>query len=281
MPASVAAYIYTVIFRPKPLRLLVQWIICRMIPRELNLRGVTLVLNQKDAIVSGNLALGCYETENLDLFESLLEPGMCVVDIGANIGLYTAVAAQRVGPNGRVVAIEPGPENCAFIRQTVKRNAFSNVTVLQKAAGARAENAFLYLCATNKADHRIYDQAYDRERVPIEILPVDSILDSLGLNQVDVMKIDTQGAEPWVFDGMQRLLQTNQRIKIMMEFWPWGMRQAGRDPAELIKIIQGHNFTISEIHDDGRGRTVLNDPQSVLCLVLERQHTNLLLEHAT
>ena len=93
MPPKLAAWIYTVLLKPAPIRALAQRVICRFIPEEMPVRGVSLVLNQDDAIVSGNLALGCYETYNLDIFESLLRPGMCVVDVGANIGLYSAVAA--------------------------------------------------------------------------------------------------------------------------------------------------------------------------------------------
>jgi FkbM family methyltransferase len=280
MPPSVASYIYTVLLKPRPLRLLAHRIICGIIPAEIELRGVHIVLNQKDAIVSGNLMLGCYETSNLDIFESLLEPGMCVLDIGANIGLYSAVAAQRIGPTGRVIAVEPGAENCSFIKRTAERNSFNNIELIQKAAGARSESAFLYLCSTNKADHRIYDQSHERERVPVEIEPVDLMLEKLGTPHVDVIKMDTQGAEPFVFDGMKQLLQKNRRLKIMMEFWPWGIRQAGRDPAELLETIREHGFSVSEIHDDRKGMTPLHNFSPILELNLERQHTDLYLERS-
>jgi FkbM family methyltransferase len=280
MSPSLAAYIYTVLLKPRPLRALAQWVICRIIPPEINLRGINLVLNQKDAIVSGNLALGCYETSNLDIFESLLEPGMCVLDLGANIGLYSAIAAQRVGPQGRVIAVEPSADNCSFIKKTAQRNSFTNLSVVQKAAGARVESGFLYLCSTNKADHRIYDPSHRRERVPVEIAPVDFMLEELGIPRIDVMKIDTQGAELFAFDGMKRLLQHNRRLKIMMEFWPWGIHQSGRDPAELLKTIESHGFGVSEIHDDRQGMTPVRDFRALLGLDLERQHTNLYLERS-
>lgn len=145
---------------------------------------------------------------------------------------------------------------------------------------ARSEKAFLYLCSTNKADHRIYDKSNQRERVPVEITMVDSVLESLAIARVDVMKIDTQGAEAFVFDGMKKLLQNNRRLKIMMEFWPWGIRQAGREPAELLAAIKSHGFAVSEIHDDRRGMTPLRDFDAILALSLERQHTNLYLERS-
>jgi FkbM family methyltransferase len=280
LPPSAAAYIYTVILKPKPLRALAQWVICKIIPAEILFREVRLVLNQRDAIVSGNLALGCYETGNLDVFENLLQPGQCVLDIGANIGLYSALACKRVGPTGRVIAVEPSAENCGFIRQTAERNGFAQLSVNQKAAGASRAEAFLYLCSNNKADHRVFDQSHQRDRVPVEILPLDDLLDGLQVTRVDVMKIDTQGYEAFVFDGMKRLLQDKRPLKIMMEFWPWGIEQSGRQPAELLQTIKAHGFTVTEIGDDGVSAAPLTDFTAILNLRLERQHTNLLLERS-
>ena len=80
--------------------MLAQKIICLFIPKEINIKGARISLNKSDAIVSGNLAMGCYETFNLDLFGAQLKPGMCVFDVGANIGLYSAIAAMKVGNTG-------------------------------------------------------------------------------------------------------------------------------------------------------------------------------------
>src|SRR5688572_27369199 len=81
MPPPLAGWIYTVLLKPAPVRALAQKLICRLIPDEIEISGVRLILNRDDAIVSGNLALGCYETYNLELFEKLLTPGMCVLDV--------------------------------------------------------------------------------------------------------------------------------------------------------------------------------------------------------
>jgi len=106
------------------------------------------------------------------------------------------------------------------------------------------------------------------------------MLEELGISHVDVMKIDTQGAEPFVFDGMKQLLQKNRCLKIMIEFWPWGIRQAGRDPGEFLETIKEYGFSVSEIHDDRKGMTPLHNFSSILELSLERQHTDLFLERS-
>jgi len=133
MPPSAATFIYSVCLKPKPVRAVAQWLVKRIIPSRLTVDGIVLVMNQDDAIVCGALTLGCYETFPRRLFRDLLKPGMTVVDVGANIGLYTAIAAGRVGPAGRVIAVEPEGRNCRLIHQTLELNRFTNVEVVQAA----------------------------------------------------------------------------------------------------------------------------------------------------
>jgi len=278
MSPSVAEFIYTVILKPKILRMLVQKIICFFIPEEINIKGAQISLNKTDAIVSGNLAMGCYETFNLDLFESILKPGMCVFDVGANIGLYSAIAAMKVGNTGCVVAVEPDELNCSFIKKTALSNSFEQVIIHQKAAGDKSGLANLYICDTNKADHRVYDNFNTRSTVQIEMVTLDSIFDGLGVNCVDVMKIDTQGFEQSVFRGMKKIISTSPKIKIIMEFWPWGLIEAGGSPLEFLNEIKTAGFVISVIDQDTKQIKKLLNLSTIADKTLERQHTDLFLE---
>jgi FkbM family methyltransferase len=277
LPPSWAVWIYTVILKPAPLRAAVQKIICRLIPKELEVKGVALVLNQNDAIVSGNLALGCYESYNLDLFADALRPGLSVLAVGANIGLYAAIAARTVGPTGRVVAVEPDPVNCSFIERTKRRNSFSNMTIVQKAAGAQNGNVFLYLCATNKADHRVYAREGTREKISVEMTTLDSLAAELQSAPVDIMKIDTQGFELFVARGMQHLVEASPALQIFMEFWPWGIKQAGGSPRDLLDFFTSRGFQIATIDATKKQVDALRSYDEMLNLTLERQHANLYL----
>ncbi len=216
------------LLKPAPIRALAQKLICLLIPDAIEIGGVTLVLNRDDAVVSGNLALGCYETYNLELFEKLLRPGMCVLDVGANIGVYSAIAARKVGLTGRVIAIEPDPTNCTFLKRTKERNKLANLTIINKAAGSTSGEAFLHLCKTNKADHRTYDSDKSRAKIRVEMATLDAVVAELQVLQIDLLKIDTQGFEPFVAQGMQELLERNRDISIL---WSSG-RGASPRPAD-------------------------------------------------
>ena len=265
------------ILKPAPLRLLAQALICRLIPREIAIGGINLVLNQKDAIVSGNLALGCYETFNLEVFDELLGPGMCVLDVGANIGLYSAIAAARVGHLGRVVAVEPDSVNCSFLSKTKERNRLDNLTIVQKAAGSETATVRLHLCATNKADHRTYGGDSSRSSVAVEMTSLDALAADLNLPAIDVLKIDTQGYEFFIAHGMQTLLEQSPRVRIMMEFWPWGIERAGGSPSRLLEFFGDRGFKVAVLNDKKKRLEWLDSFESILGLKLERQHVDLFL----
>jgi FkbM family methyltransferase len=277
LPPSAAYYIYTVILKPKLLRRMAQSMIKRLIPPTIDFRGTRIALNQDDAIVSGSLALGCYETFVTDVLEALLRPGMTFFDVGANIGIYTALGARIVGSAGRVVAIEPGPANVAVIQETVRLNCFENVTVAARAAGDRAGQVSLYLCGDNPADHRLHDPTGLRGQVTVKTVTLDALAGECGVTRADVIKIDTQGSEATVFAGMTQLLAAKPAPVIVAEFWPWGLTQAGANPQALLKVITEAGFLVYEI--DGDRRTILPrlDLDALADMGLERQHVNLLL----
>ncbi len=276
MSPSIAAYIYTVLLKAKPLRGLAHAAVKRLIPERLAIDGVMLVLNRNDAIVSGSLALGYYETFNLSEFTRMLRPGMVFLDVGANIGLYSAVACRAVGTTGTVIAVEPDATNCGFIERTRGVNGFGHLRVVHAAASERDGSGTLYLNRENLADHRIYDADGKRAGVPVRLLTIDALVGELQLPRVDVIKVDTQGAEMQVLRGMTRTL-TIPGITVMLEFWPWGIQRAGDDPAAVLDLIRRAGFVIHEIDGDRRELVRVDDPARLLALTLERQHTDLLL----
>jgi FkbM family methyltransferase len=277
LPPSAATYIYTVLLKPPPMRRLTQSVVKRFIPPVMNFRGASLALNQKDAIVSGSLALGFYESFVIDVIENLLQPGMTFLDVGANIGLYTALAARVVGPSGRVIAVEPSGSNCAVIKETVRLNAFNNVTIFEGAASDGAGRTALYLCDDNPADHRLHDRTGQRAKVEVETITLDALAAAHGVRHADLIKIDTQGAEASVFGGMTALLTVDPAPVITLEFWPWGLAQAGSDPRSLLDRIIAAGFSLYELDGDRRQIVPRNDLTALVGLNLERQHINLLL----
>lgn len=164
---NIPEFIYTVLLKPTPLRAVANAVIRALLPAQLNYRGLRLALNPHDPVVSGALTFGLYETGEVRFFERILRPGLTVVDVGANIGLYTALAARAVGPAGRVIALEPEPETFGFLMQTIAANAFTNVEPHQLAASAAPGAARLFRNPDNRGDSRLYDDPLLKDSVAI------------------------------------------------------------------------------------------------------------------
>lgn len=282
IPPSWITWTYTVLLRPKPLRKLAQWAVRNFfIKKEVECHGIRLALNPQDAVVSGALSLGCYETSLSELFRETIKPGMNVLDIGANIGLYSMIAAKGAGPSGRVVAVEPEAGNCAFVERSRKLNGFENISIINKAASDHEGTLNLYLCEENKADHRVYDNSGDRPSVAVAATSIDFLMNELGVPHLDVIKIDVQGAEFQVITGMHKTLRENQNLTVFMEFWPWGLMQSGSDPKKLLDLLVDAGFTMGEFDDRTNQVRPIQDLSALAAHQLEREHFNLVLTKGT
>ena len=194
-----------------------------------------------------------YEVEMRDLFNSLIQAGMTVFDVGAHVGHYTLMAARIVGPGGRVYAFEPEPENYAILRKNVELNGYTNVTCIPKAVSSQSGVLTLYVSSQGNDRHTIIEDPRavslgTRRAVPATTL--DEFAASIGWPQVDVIKMDVEGAEPQALAGMSELLGRSQTLSLIIEFAPEIMRAGGTDPVEFLHTIRQGGFTISPVEAD-------------------------------
>jgi FkbM family methyltransferase len=174
---------------------------------------------------------------------AILKPGMNVIDIGANIGEYSIFLANLVGPRGRVIAVEPEPENFARLSEAVKH--LPRVEAIRAAASGIRGKLNLFLSEKLNVDHRVYDDGEGRHCLEVDAIALDDYI-PVGL-RVDFIKIDIQGGELSALKGAERILRDNHDIKILFEYWPFGLRRAGHEPSELISYLRGLGFTIRSL----------------------------------
>ena len=148
---------------------------------------------------------GSFEPNEFALLGHVLRPGMVFVDVGANDGYYTLFAARRVGSAGRVVAIEPSTRERANLRRNIARNRLDNVVVVPIALGSSRKVAALKMAHGIHAGHNTFGnfahegvQADNLEQVDVETL--DQAASDLGLERIDFIKIDVEGAEASVIE---------------------------------------------------------------------------------
>lgn len=171
-----------------------------------------------------------------------VKPGMTVVDIGANIGLYSLFLAGLVGKDGQVWAFEPDPILFETAVTNCRQNGKEHIIHLHNLAlGSRSGPARLYRSSFNSGDNRLSASTAGQESVLVEMAPLDTLLCQ---TKIDLIKIDVQGWEAEVLRGMEKTLQTNRDLTIYFEYWPEGLRKAGDEPQAPIDILRRYGFRV-------------------------------------
>ncbi len=163
--------------------------------------------------------------------------GDIAVDVGANIGYYTLLLSTLVGVDGLVHAFEPEPGNLALLHENLRINGCTNVVVYPAALADRQDQCPLYLCPTNRGDHRL-GFLPDRDMISVAVTTADLILTMLP-NRTSLFKIDVQGAEEHVLRGMRGLIEQNrQDLTILMELCPGQLPSMGSTYDSLLAYLE-------------------------------------------
>jgi FkbM family methyltransferase len=191
--------------------------------------------------------IGWMGLEERTFLNQKVRPGMHVIDIGANLGLYALLCSRLVGQSGTVVAFEPDPDLFEALETNCRANSATNVELCNLAAASRSGSMWLARSLVNAGDNRIAQLELESKltrRVAVRSATVDEIVDG---RPVDFIKIDVQGWESEVLSGMKRVLTCNPAVQIHLEYWPYGLREAGCDPFELLRGLSRLEFRIYRI----------------------------------
>ena len=271
---TAAEFIYTVILRPAPLRSFANWVLRAGTPKMVRRHGANIVLNSSDPVVSGALTLRVYERDETEFFLSAFRPGMTLLDVGANIGYYTALALAIMKGNGRIIALEPDPENFSYLLKTVAANTCSNVECIQKAASDKVGTMTLFTNSNNRGDNHLYANQMATSKCQVDVTPIDVLLNGMGVSSVDFIKIDVQGHEGHALAGMRETIRRSPRLTLLTEFWPSGLRGAGTDPEQYMSDLAACGFQLFELHKKGRLEEVKN-PAAVIARCTGDQYINI------
>lgn len=269
-----AEFVYCYLLRPWPLRQLTNWTIKKLLPKSVRIGDATTILNPDDPVISGALFFGVYEKGETAFVQRTLQPGMTVLDIGANVGYYTALATRAVGPSGRVIALEPDPQSYEYLEQTIAANEVGNVNAFQYAAADHEAKMPLHISKDNRGDNRLYEPDPKWPKITVTARPADDVLKESGIDSVDFIKIDVQGFEASVIDGLQNTLAQSKKLTLLAEFWPKGLSDAGSDPKEFLERLRDHGLQLHELTPKGE-LVELNDFDNLIARHQGRRYTNI------
>ncbi len=186
-------------------------------------------------------------------FREQVEPGMVVFDVGANVGFYTALLADLVGPAGRVHAFEPDPLSFGILKRRVGRRR--NVELTRTALGARPGTATLHCGALNRADNRLHAshaRSEAGESVEVPVTTLDAYCAERGIERIDILKMDVQGFEVAILEGFRSTLSRTPPRWMLIEFAPDLLTAAGSSPEDFWKILDEVGFEPWGLDQKGR-----------------------------
>jgi FkbM family methyltransferase len=235
--------------------------------------GFKMFVDSRDVSIAPHLILeGIYEEHTDAVLRRIVKPGMHVVEIGANVGLFTLLMARCAGVNGSVYAFECDPTLARIARDNLEVNGLGQIGTVDERAVSKADGRLEFRAALR---HRgggtlVHDLQQipeltesERETIVVDAVTLDHFAASYD-KKIDFLKIDAEGAEADIIRGGQSIFgDTNYPITIMMEFAPAFMRKGGTDPAIQLQQLATAGFRFSRV-DDRRRRLVPTDGAELL-----------------
>ncbi len=214
--------------------------------------GVTLRIDLRDYTQRG-MFYDAYETQELNFMATVLRPGDIVLDVGANVGIFTLVAAKAVGPSGSVHAFEPVPGNWERMQENVQLNGFTNVTLNRSAVrdhpGTVALGINAEMARTSGASTSGFFTVSQMVDAVIEVTaPAETIddyaSDKLAKLPIRLVKIDVEGSEPSVLAGMSSVLHAHRIDIVMIEVNLYGLARNGSRILDVVDPLRTAGYEL-------------------------------------
>ena len=224
--------------------------------------GNEMFLDKWDAL---DLSInGVYNDFDTKVVKEHIKLGDKVIDVGAHIGYFSLLFSKLVGEKGNVYSFEPEPKNIKLLKKNIAVNNIQNITLEPHPVSNINENCKLYVGQFTSGANRIYRpdrtmELYEKDTINIQTLVLDDYFSKLNLtNKIDFVKIDAEGSELRILQGMSKILRENKNLKIFIEFMRDTLEEAGSDPEELLNLLEREGFKIYYV-DDHKNKVVVAD----------------------
>lgn len=218
-----------------------------------------------------------YEPDVTKIFLNEIHEGDIVIDIGANIGYFTLLAARLVGEKGKVFAFEPEPNNYDLLLKNIEINNYKNVIPIQKAVSNENKTTKLFLRQDSSMNSLLegFNANPSIGDISIDTVTIDNFFKDNPLkSKIKLIKMDIEGAEMQAILGMLDLIKENKELVIITEFNPSFIRKSGFEPQDFLSKINEFGFLckiISESNDLELNKLEIDNIESHVNLVCYNQ----------
>jgi len=208
------------------------------------------------------------EKKCVEIVRQIIKPNMITIDIGACLGFYTMVFADIVGDGGKVYAIEPIPNNVLKIKELIAINKFNNIIVDQCAIGNSNEKIKLLAHKTlpwmgHIDDVKLSKEGHNRNpffyaAIDVEMCTLNHFQEKHNIKNIDFLKIDVEGGEVILFDGMTKALEQKQ-ITIFLEVHFCFIADCKKDIPKLLETLTRYGLKVSHLIDKSHTAYMVKD----------------------
>jgi FkbM family methyltransferase len=235
-----------------------------------------------------------HEKETMARLDQLVKPGMTMLDVGAHVGYYSARYAKVIGENGRIIAFEPHPRTFRVLQQNVQ--SFANVLPVQAALAETEGTAVLHDYLIMSASGSLhYDesmvelqqaqmqesdvaprlgQEFTPQTFTVRTMPADAFLAEQGIERVDVIKMDIEGAEIGALRGLQGTISRSPQLQLVMEYNPAALKAFNHEPEAALAEVLAMGFQRMQVIEAGGALRDVTGQAAVI-----RQLTMQLMDH--
>jgi len=210
--------------------------------------GGKILLDVRESPMMLARVLRVYEPAKILALQNAMAPGKTFVDVGGNKGDFSLIAAKSTGDSARILCVEPEPTNVNWIRRSVERNKYTSIEVVPAALAAADGEATLHL-GVKSGWHTLVDdpnQALSGD-VTVQTRTLDGLLAERGIDHVDVIKIDVEGAEDLVLAGGTKTFSGDKPMVVLLDLHPPRV-----DPVAICKQLEAWGFELCDPENPSR-----------------------------
>jgi FkbM family methyltransferase len=219
--------------------------------------GIPMKLHLPDFVQSYIYYFGVWEPNLTNYILRALRPGDCLIDVGANVGYYTLLGAKSIGESGKVHAIEASPMICSLLRNNLELNDYENITVHNLAVSDKISSLEIFnaqnsqnLGATTTRRIRAGARGYQSEG-RVDAAPIDQIVPRDDLLNARIIKIDVEGAETQVIQGMSHLMKKfSDNTEIIVELNREEIEESGETVDAILELFRQSGFHVYQLPND-------------------------------
>jgi len=231
------------------------WFICRLFKDQYGpktrVHGFKCYVRSQDPGISRELAVyHTHEPSATQLFKKYIQEGMYEIDIGSNLGYYALLASKCTGPRGKVIAIEPEPNNFDLLKINVETNRIENVTVLPYAIGDENGTSKFFVTEASNTNSLLQPALGNvMASIHVQVRKLDTLYEELNIPRIDLVRMDIEGGEIIAIKGMSRVLKQYKPM-LLIELH---CDTAGVDNIKkLLKSLVSYGYTAQYLVDRDR-----------------------------